>query len=213
MFDPKGHCRARGVRSRWTAGAALLLGLAAAGCHEPSTPGAADPALTGVQADLVNFGMTTYLTREGVRSGEVRADSAYIYRDSTVAHMFGVEMTVFTGVGEERARVVADKGRLHQPTESMVAWGNVVVTLPEGRRRIETAELHYEPRSESIWSDSATVFVQEGRLTRGSCFRSDMSFNNWRICNPVGAASVAPDPAAAPAAPPVAPAPAAGSRP
>ena len=55
-------------------------------------------------------------------------------------------------------------------------------------RRIESAEIVYDPEQEEIWSDSATVqTLANGRVTRGSSFRSDMEFRNVQIQNIRGA--------------------------
>lgn len=193
-MESRGEPTRYAVARRPVAGALSLLSWAlASACGAPTTAGVADEALTRIDADNVTYGMRSYLTAEGVRSGEVMADSAYMfYRDSSVVHLFTVEMTVFNERGLEHARVVADSGRLDERSERMVAWGNVVVTLPEGNRRIETSELHYDPPAESIWSDSSVVITQDGRVTRGSSFRSSLTFENWSIGNPVGAATLRP---------------------
>ena len=167
-------------------GALLPLGA----CQAPTETPIAGAELTHIRADQVIYGMTTYLTQDGVRSGQLRADSAYYFNDSTNVQLYGVDMTVFTAQGTERAQVVADSGRLHERTERMVAWGEVVATLPEGDRKIETSELHYDPQGNRIWSDSLTTFTEGGRVTRGSCFESDLQFQSRRICSIRGAADI-----------------------
>lgn len=181
----------RAVRLRRVATACAVVAAVSA-CRDPAVTPVAAGHLTEIEADQVIYGMTTFITQEGVRSAEVHADTSYAFNDSSVAYLKGVDMKAFSELGLEKARVVADSGRLHHGTEKMVAWGNVVVTLPEGDRRIETSELHYDPAADRIWSDSATVLTQAGRVTRGSGFRSDLRFENWSITNPVGAASVRP---------------------
>ena len=46
------------------------------------------------------------------------------------------------------------------------------------------------PGAERIWSDSATVYTDEGRVTRGSCFRSNLDFTNLEVCAIRGSAGV-----------------------
>ncbi|MEC7386344.1 MAG: hypothetical protein VYD22_01445, partial [Gemmatimonadota bacterium] len=68
--------------------------------------------------------------------------------------------------------------------------GDVLLIVHSDQRRIETQELNYDPESERIWSDSATVQTMvDGSITRGSAFESDMEFRNVRIASIRGAIS------------------------
>src|SRR5262245_32489798 len=108
------------LHALWVALWAYALTLSA--CNEPMTTPAAGPELTAIDADNVQFDMRTIFTAEGVRSGYVTADSAFIYADSSQARMFRVNITFEDTRGVEQARVVADSGRLNQRTEKMDAW-------------------------------------------------------------------------------------------
>jgi len=90
--------------------------------------------------------------------------------------------------GTERATVTADMGEMDENTDRMLARGSVVLLMHEDGRRIETAELNYDPNQDRIWSDSATVqTLADGSVTRGTAFESDLDFTNVRITNPRGA--------------------------
>jgi LPS export ABC transporter protein LptC len=104
--------------------------------------------------------------------------------------MEGVRMEVYTDLGAVRVTVTSDRGRLDSATQGMHALGNVVLIVPDGNRRVESAELYYEPTDERIWSDSATVYRRDGQVTRGSCFKSDLKFTNYTVCNIRGSADV-----------------------
>lgn len=174
------------------AGTALALGVGLVvwvGCEDPMDAPTADEWLVTIEADAVVFDMEDYLTANGVRSGVVRADTAHIYNDSSEIRMWGVEMTLFHDNGRERAHVTSERGILQQDTERMEARGNVVLVMNQGIQRVESPELYYDPRRNRIWSDSNSVFTREdGRVTRGTCFESDLEFENFRICNIRGAA-------------------------
>ena len=63
--------------------------------------------------------------------------------------------------------------------------------MPKEGRRVESAELYYEPANQRIWSDSASNYYHDnGQITRGTCFQSDLTFKNYRVCNIRGAADV-----------------------
>jgi len=168
----------------------VLAGLV--GCQEPTESPLVDESLVNLQADAVFYDMEDHLTTDGVRSGLIRADTAHMFQDSAKVHMWGVEMILFHADGSERARVTSLRGVLDRRTQSMVARGNALLTLDEGRRYVESPELHYDPDTERIWSDSNSVYTNGGRVTRGTCFRSNLEFTNLTVCNIRGAAEISP---------------------
>ena len=166
----------------------LVVSFGVAACDGPTETAVASGELQGVEADIVVFGMTSFLSAAGVREGRVVADTAYIFNDSTVQKLRGMEVVFYGEDGRERATVRSRSGELDPSTDRMVARGNVVLIVHEDRRRIETAELHYDPARDRLWSDSATVqTLADGSVSRGSSFQSDLSFQNVRIENPRGA--------------------------
>ncbi len=99
-------------------------------------------------------------------------------------------MEVFTDQGVVRARVTARHARYDPRTQGMYATGDVVLVMATEVRRVESSELWYEPVDERIWSDSASTYHHDGQVTRGTCFRSDLTFRNYTVCNIRGSASV-----------------------
>lgn len=175
--------------ARWL-GTVLLAALALAGvqgCGEPTDVATVPAEYLEWDADAVVFGMIHRFTQEGRLQAVVHGDTAIQWRDSTVVAMRGVDLTVFTEEGEERAHVVSRRGTLDTRTERMAAYGSVVMTVPGEGRRLESEELHYDPRGDRIWSDSAFVMFMPGRAPmRGSSFTSDLEFRNFQARGPGG---------------------------
>jgi len=168
------------IRIKWIGKLGVLVGaVCIGGCEDVQPTLVADETLVGIDADAVLFDMEDYLSSEGVRSGVVRADTAHVYNDSSEIRMWGVEMTLFHEDGSERAHVTSEQGTLDSVTEEMTARGNVVLVMNQGAQRVESPELHY---------DSNSVFTRDGRVTRGTCFRSDLSFTTYSVCNIRGSA-------------------------
>jgi LPS export ABC transporter protein LptC len=94
-----------------------------------------------------------------------------------------LSLTVYTDEGLERAFVTAAMGWLNLDTNEMVARGNAVLTVRTDNRIIESAELHYDPNEDRIWSDSATVQRFDGVVSEGSSFESNLDFTNVLIRN------------------------------
>jgi LPS export ABC transporter protein LptC len=171
-------------------GAALLAGVATVACGDsPETP-LASQDLLGMRSDMVGYDTDTYVTKDGVRSGKIHSDTAFYFEDSTVVHMEGVQMEVYTDKGAVRATVTAARGRYDPRTQGMHAQGNVVLVMPNENKKVESGELWYEPVDERIWSDSASTYTNNGKVTRGTCFKSNLSFTSYNVCNIRGAADI-----------------------
>ncbi len=168
--------------------ASLVGPLFVAACDGPTDTPVASQEMQEIQADVVTRGMVSYLTANGVREGRVEADTSYAYYDSATVKLVGMRVIFYNEDGTERATVTADMGEMDENTDRMLARGSVVLLMHEDGRRIETAELNYDPNQDRIWSDSATVqTLADGSVTRGTAFESDLDFTNVRITNPRGA--------------------------
>lgn len=159
----------------------LALSLTAVACsEEPETPVAASE-LQELEADQAVFGMRMYITVEGIREALLYADTAYTYRDSVEIDVRALRLTLYGETGNERAFVTANRGTVDPNTQRMHARGNVVLTIPEQNRRIESQQLNYDPNRDRIWSDTATVMMHEGRRSTGDAFESDLDFTSVKI--------------------------------
>ena len=164
----------------------LLIGILAA-CEEPPPVQVAETDLLRLEAEGIIYGMRSFLKTEGVRTGEVRADSAYSYPDSSRTYLFAMEMTLYHENGQDRATIRSDSAQLNTRTEELSAWGNVVAHVLDQGITIQGPELNYDPAGARIWSDKETTLTREdGSVTRGTAFESDLNFQNFSLANPVG---------------------------
>lgn len=123
------------------------------------------------------------ITSDGVRRALLRADTSYMYEDSSVTHLKVVHLEMFDNAGQLTSTLTSETGDYNQQTEKTVARGNVVLIMPgeDGGRTIYTEELHYDPRAKRIWSDVPTRMIEGGRELRGRGFTSDDQFINVTI--------------------------------
>ncbi len=167
--------------------AALVLVLAlgtvagAAACSSESQVATVPDSYLAFEADGIVFQMTHRITQDGRLQGFVEADTAIQWQDSSAIHLRVLELTVLEETGEVRAIVTAQRGVLDTRSNRMTAYGNVVMIVPGQNRRLESEELHYDPQGDRIRSDSAFVFTEGTRVTRGRAFRSDLDFRNFEI--------------------------------
>lgn len=165
---------------------AALVVPALAGCDlgSPADPSpAAGTDSTAFPSREVMYDVEHYMTTNGVRQAFVEADTAYLDPDSSFIEMRSVRMDVYTEEGRLRAEVTSEDGELDPATERLVARGDVLVEIAGTGRTIETEELHYDPRSDRMWSDVPTVMREEGRVVRGTGFESDGRFEHVTIEN------------------------------
>lgn len=182
-----------GGTGRRVVGPLFSLALVLAGCSETTEAPVADSEIIDLEADNVIYGMSSYLTVEGVREGHVEADTAYMYVDSAHVDLRGMRIEFHDDDGRPRATVTGRTGEWDQDRDIMVARGDVLLVVHEDDREIRTEELHYDAYGERVWSDSATTqTLANGTVTRGSSFESDLGFEDVRIENIRGGTRGAP---------------------
>ena len=179
-----------GSGRRPTLAMALRVGalLATVACQDEQETPVASAFAQGIDGPVL-FGMSAFLTTNGVREGLVEADTAYTFQDSTKLDLRRMTVIFYDENGRERATVIGRTGEYDQESGRMVSRGDVVLRVHTDSSRIESPEIHYDPDIDRIWSDSATVrTLANGTVTRGSAFESDIDFTNVRVLNIRGGA-------------------------
>lgn len=177
-----------GRGSRWkvlgTALAGALVVAMAAACGEEG----AQPSRTLTAADTADQileKMAHVITVEGVRRTRVLADTAYLYEQTQIARLKVVKVTFYDENGMETSTVAADSGRYLMNEGSMVAWGNVFATTPDGRR-LRSSELKYDATAHTISSDQPFTYDRGDQHLEGNGFTSDPDFRNVTTRQPHG---------------------------
>lgn len=162
----------------------LALGLTAACGSQSTTPSAVADAVH-LPADQVIYGLRHNMTKEGIRTGVLTGDTAYVYESERRLDLRGVRLQFFNDSGRETGTLTSKTGDYNISTGAFVARDDVVLITegPEGSRRLETEELHYDVQGDQLWSDMAFQLTENGRTTRGTSFRSDSRFRTWSVTN------------------------------
>lgn len=177
-------------RTAFAGAAVMVAALVLGACQDELQGPVASQDLREIEADYVALDLEQYITTDGVREAKVVADTGFVYSDSSKVHLRVVHLTVFDEQGREIAVVTSRSGVLDTETQHMIARGDVVLTVHEGNRIVESEELHYDPRRERIWSDSASVYREGDTVLRGTSFESDLQFSNVRVQNARGTGDV-----------------------
>lgn len=158
---------------------APVIAAAVSGCAGSSTAPEGD--FTELPADQVMIDVQFSSTSDGVRAAELKSDTAFMYSDSSVMHLRGVDLEMYDSSGRQTAHLTALTGVYDQNTQAMVGRGNVVLVVIADGRRIETEELHYDPEQRRIWSDVEThMTLPDGTDITTANFTSDDRFQNVR---------------------------------
>lgn len=156
--------------------AVLLLAVAVGGaCAEVKGPRdrAGDGDIMLDSADHVAFGFRTNVTEGGVRRAEVFADTALFFDQNTRASLRQVSGDFFGATGAKEASMVSRIASFDTRSQSVEAWGDVVITSVDGRV-LRTPQIRYDQRLNQVTSDSSFVMTEPGnKVMRGVGFRAD----------------------------------------
>jgi LPS export ABC transporter protein LptC len=168
----------------------LALVTALAGCNRGAKP---PVGLTGGLADSaeqVLFGVRYLLTNEGVKRGELFADTAFVFDDQTRFVFGNVRATFNNEMGVKDGTLRGDRGSYSFRSQVLEGWGNVVITTEDGRR-LESPHIVFRQLANEVSSDTSfTMTDASGSVTRGIGFRADPGLNRIRILRAAGGSGV-----------------------
>jgi LPS export ABC transporter protein LptC len=137
-------------------------------------------------ADQVLFGMSYYVTVEGVRRARVEADTAFFYSPTQSAELRVVTVTFFGPNGEHSSTLTCREGTYRWRTGDMEGRGDVQVVTTD-RRRLETPVLRYYQNRNEVESDTTfSYFKPPNEHVEGEGFVSDPNFRAMRVKRPHG---------------------------
>lgn len=175
--------------------AVLLCTLAVSGCKDEGQKPLASDTLLGLEADQVLVGVEMTLTRAGVRSAVLVADTAFSYQDEGLLQLRNLTITFYESSGIEQGRLTGRSGEYRFETGDVEVWGAVEVTEAAGSKRLVTHQLRYDAEADSLYGDTTFVLYRPGLQSRGASFVSDAQLENVQILNPSFVSEGDPSPA------------------
>lgn len=158
--------------------AVAALTIAAEGCRQTAQPPVGDVALSD-SADQIIFDGRFFATQSGVKRGEMRADTIFVFNDNSKFLLRQIDGDFNTETGAPNGTIRADHGIYDKRRKVLDGYGNVVVTSTEGDR-LTSNHLRYTEIANEISSDSAYTIVKKGDVSRGVGFRSDPNLRDFR---------------------------------
>jgi LPS export ABC transporter protein LptC len=162
---------------------ALSICVVFAACADDSTTPSVGDEEFALPADGLAEGVEHRITKAGVVTGILNADTAYIHENGRRYDLFGVRVTFNTEQGVPNGTLTSETADYNTAEGIFIARRNVVLLIPgpEGERRLETEELHYEITRDQIYTLNDFVLHEAGRVTRGTSFRTDSKFRLWEV--------------------------------
>ena len=153
--------------------------VAVSGCRKSSKPPVAAEVTLSDSADQVIFDGRFFVTQSGVKRGEMRADTIYVFNDNSKFLLRQIDGDFSTETGAPNGTIRANHGTYDRRTKVLDGYGNVVVTSTEGDR-LTSNHLRYTEIADEISSDSAYTIVRKGDVSRGIGFKSDPNLRDFR---------------------------------
>ena len=161
---------------------ALVLGIGAVSACNPPAIKLTQTAPRADSADQVMIAMTTDMLDEGVRTGHVTADTAFVYQAAQRMDLRGLKVTFYED-GKQSSVLTANRGDYQMTTGSLDARGNVRVVTTDGRK-LTTPHLVYDKGAGTLRSDTSFVYDSREEHLTGNRFNSDLDFRNVIIDQP-----------------------------
>jgi LPS export ABC transporter protein LptC len=166
--------------------ASVVLALAACGKEKPDAVAAVEAVAD--TADQVMFGLTQFVTQDGVRKAFLESDTAFIYENQGKADLRKVKVTFFGPQGDTSSVVTGKLGFYDWRTGKMEARDDVVVLLSNGGR-LTTSVLRYDQVKNEVSTDQPYVYTAPpDQDMRGEGFVTDPALSRFRTQRPKGRA-------------------------
>ena len=131
-------------------------------------------------AEQILFNVRTLLTNRGVQRGELFADTAYVFDESTRFELRRLRATFNTATGVKDGVMSADRGRYSIRSQLLEGYGNVIIVTNDGRR-LTSPQLKYSQTLNEVSSDTSFTLVRPGETLSGIGFRADPQLTRFTV--------------------------------
>ena len=127
------------------------------------------------------------VTANGVRSGDIEADTAYFFDVGQSTILARMKVNFFDSTGQQTGTLTAKRGKYFWQTGNLDAEGDAVMVSKDGRT-LKSPRIKLDNVNKKLSSD--TVFTYDSGQSHivGSAFSSDLKFENVETVRPRGVA-------------------------
>ncbi|MBU8934380.1 MAG: LPS export ABC transporter periplasmic protein LptC [candidate division Zixibacteria bacterium] len=163
----------------------LLLLVVLIGCSNESpsngntsavdTTGRPDSEVSGARINLYDGGrVTTEIVAEKITQFEAQ--------DSTMA--YNLDIQSYDSLGQLNSVITGDSALIREQTGLFVIYGHVVVATADSTQ-LETELLHWNPKTDRIYTDAFVRIIRPDAIARGWGFEADQRIKSYKILHRV----------------------------
>ena len=172
----------------------LALTLTAAlafGCKKSTQPPMVSEAALADSAEQVLWDIHQFMTENGVKRGDMYADTAFVFNDQTKFVLRKVHGTFTTETGAPNGTMKGDRGTYDLRNHTLEGFGNVLITSTDGKT-LSSPHLKYVEATNQVSSDSAFVMRRKTEVQRGIGFTSDPNLKVFKCLRACGGEALVP---------------------
>lgn len=163
----------------------VVFVLPMAACGDDSTGSTARPEIFQEGADQVMLGVEHYLTRDGLRRGLLRADTAFTFEDGGRVELRRLELELYDETGANRGVLTAESGTYQLESGDLTVRGGVELRGSrepgEAPAVLETDSLRYLAAGDELSTDARyTLTRADGSMETGRSLVTDPALRNFR---------------------------------
>jgi LPS export ABC transporter protein LptC len=165
--------------------------VAALACQDVKQPPVAAGPTAVDSADQLLLGVRYVLTGNGIKRGELFADTIYVYDEQTRFDLRRPKVDFSEENGTPFGTMRADRGVHNMRTQELEGWGNVVLNMADGRM-LKSPHVVYKQLMNEVSSDTTFEISKGDKVYHGVGFKTDpkmTTFSCLRRCG--GSADVA----------------------
>ena len=142
-----------------------------------------DTLITGITPDQTGWNVTVRFLDSSFTKAILRAGRTRIFqkRNETILDE-GLEVEFFSAETNKRvSKLTADSAIVDDRTKNIVAKGKVVIVADSSGTRLETSVLHWNNKTQKLYSTEYVKITTRTETLEGWGFESDQNLNNYKI--------------------------------
>lgn len=136
-----------------------------------------------LQPDIISTNITVSFVDSSFTKAILKADKAKVFNERKKTYFEGnVKADFFSSKLKQRVSwLTSDSAEVDDNTKDMLAKGNVVVVSDSNNTRLETSILHWDNKTQKLFSTEFVTITSPQEDIRGWGFESDINLTHYRI--------------------------------
>jgi len=136
-----------------------------------------------IQPDIISKDITVSFVDSSFTKAILKADKAKVFNERKKTYLEGnVKADFFSQKTKQRVSwLTSDSAEVDDNTKDLLAKGNVVVVSDSNNTRLETSILHWDNKTQKLYSTEFVNITSPQENIKGWGFESDINLSNYRI--------------------------------